>query len=1151
MVLLTLLVVGLLSLSSIALRTSGQGEAQAQARSNARLALMLAIGNLQKLAGPDQRLTANAEILQGSGSALPPNDQWVGVWRSDGYKSDKPNTPIITAKADGSGYSDRRAGTPYDARTQALGWLVSGPDSAPLVALSPALSVTARSGPTPVRVPVVALSGPNQHGAFAYHIADESSKIRLTLEDPYAPQQPKSAATQAPAFNRWVAPQTADATVCFPHSNLLAGQAAKLLSNRQVELSSLAAGKAPALTKELVKSLAEDFTVCGRSVLADPVQGGLKRDLTSYLEDNNAPALGKQPAITDTTVITDALAGRARSGPKFGMLRNWYALRGQGSGSGDQRVMDVQTANTTNSSPRIVDPGAAFVKPLIQPVMTEAVYYLRHVIDGNKVVELIYPRVVLWNPFAVRLQTQGYVALFDFRLSHVLRVNVTPPITPTLNLNFNYNLNQHLGFYLPPTVLDPGEALTFCAPSKNTTVNPDNLCANALSASANPGTLGFFRRDWPGGTLDPAVDPATVSISYDTNASIIWNTDQRTQTVSLHAATGSATAAGLLGQTNPAIRQISLDNFSRGNNGRWLPGYTPPHTYRLTDVMSGNIPPDSLLAFGARFRYLYETNANRNQGSANQEPWYYAPLIHHNIAAANIHRWPIDNIFGMEYTAVGSGVQAGPHLYSYGPIAQARQWSEWLDPEVMPHRDAAGKNRTAVFTDASFATGTSTYPVYDIPSPAIPLTSLGTLQHVPLSPFIWHPSHIIGQSFPSPYVPLAAGTTSRSSQAEHQLWTDKLSHLTPGTNPDITAFDSLGSGSSMDVLLNDVSYEVNQALWDRFFLSAIPRSDPAAAWAGEHWDLTKPLPNARLSIDPSLSQAGSKALLLDHYRAASGLWLEGGFNIHSTRVKAWASLLRSFRDVAIPTLTGTGEAGTTAFPGHLIAQGQASSKALNANLDRYWSAYRSLSDAEIDALAAAIVVQVRKRAPFIGVADFINRRLGNPDKLTPKEAAYGGVLQTAINQTKAINGSAPNWLLPTDSSAATDYKYGAPYWGGPIITPEPQEFRSFLQLPGGQPYQKGMDAAALLTQADILQQLGPVLVARGDTFVVRAYGEARDATGKVTAKAWCEAVVQRSPEPVNPDPAAANLNPPSPTDTNNWGRKFNIESFCWLNDTDI
>ena len=76
MLLLSLLAVGLLSLSSISLRSTSQGEAVAVARANARLALMLAFGELQKQAGIDTRVTARADVL------APENPPVLGVWKS-------------------------------------------------------------------------------------------------------------------------------------------------------------------------------------------------------------------------------------------------------------------------------------------------------------------------------------------------------------------------------------------------------------------------------------------------------------------------------------------------------------------------------------------------------------------------------------------------------------------------------------------------------------------------------------------------------------------------------------------------------------------------------------------------------------------------------------------------------------------------------------------------------------------------------------------------------------------------------------------------------------------------------------------------------------------------------------------------------------
>jgi hypothetical protein len=76
MILLTVIAVGLLTLSSISLRSTGQSGAMATAKSNARLALMLALGELQKQAGPDTRVTARADVLDEK------NPPVLGVWKS-------------------------------------------------------------------------------------------------------------------------------------------------------------------------------------------------------------------------------------------------------------------------------------------------------------------------------------------------------------------------------------------------------------------------------------------------------------------------------------------------------------------------------------------------------------------------------------------------------------------------------------------------------------------------------------------------------------------------------------------------------------------------------------------------------------------------------------------------------------------------------------------------------------------------------------------------------------------------------------------------------------------------------------------------------------------------------------------------------------
>ena len=101
MILLTVVAVGLLSLSSITLRASNQGKAQQTAREHARIALLLAIGELQRYASQDQRLTATADIAGTSDGQFlaagmqPGNDKSING-KSKGLSAVQPGTRYWT-----------------------------------------------------------------------------------------------------------------------------------------------------------------------------------------------------------------------------------------------------------------------------------------------------------------------------------------------------------------------------------------------------------------------------------------------------------------------------------------------------------------------------------------------------------------------------------------------------------------------------------------------------------------------------------------------------------------------------------------------------------------------------------------------------------------------------------------------------------------------------------------------------------------------------------------------------------------------------------------------------------------------------------------------------------------------------------------------
>jgi hypothetical protein len=151
MILLVVIAVGLLSLSSIALRTSQAGRYQSEVRANARLALMLAIGELQNELGPDQRISARASVLDDDNSSETPdgvaNPHWLGVWNSWNDWLNSPN--IKTTYDKGRSKNFRR-------------WLISNPDHAAKGNLAlvrspvPAAAVKMVSASNPGSVPVMA-----------------------------------------------------------------------------------------------------------------------------------------------------------------------------------------------------------------------------------------------------------------------------------------------------------------------------------------------------------------------------------------------------------------------------------------------------------------------------------------------------------------------------------------------------------------------------------------------------------------------------------------------------------------------------------------------------------------------------------------------------------------------------------------------------------------------------------------------------------------------------------------------------------------------------------------------------------------------------------------------------------------------------------
>ena len=177
MILLTIIAVGLLSLSAVSLRSSSQGLAQAEAQANARLALMIAIGELQKTLGPDRAITATSEILAATPVAKP---NTTGVWESwwdfnpnsaPNYTAEKTNRfrRWLVSSADIAAPQSRDfVTTAWTGKTIEL--VGSG---------SLGASAAAASKVTAGLVPVV--KNGKVQGSYGWHVSDESVKARINL----------------------------------------------------------------------------------------------------------------------------------------------------------------------------------------------------------------------------------------------------------------------------------------------------------------------------------------------------------------------------------------------------------------------------------------------------------------------------------------------------------------------------------------------------------------------------------------------------------------------------------------------------------------------------------------------------------------------------------------------------------------------------------------------------------------------------------------------------------------------------------------------------------------------------------------------------------------------------------------------------------
>ncbi|WPX41121.1 hypothetical protein QET93_003260 [Akkermansia sp. N21116] len=372
----------------------------------------------------------------------------------------------------------------------------------------------------------------------------------------------------------------------------------------------------------------------------------------------------------------------------------------------------------------------------------------------------------------------------------------------------------------------------------------------------------------------------------------------------------------------------------------------------------------------------------------------------------------------------------------------------------------------------------------------------------------------------------------------------------------------------------DHALMANDGVWDSWFASSISNRPTQIGGNGGREEFTEVLkdilsdkkdstanvnsmevlPNSRFSLNPGADKVENVINELsdsDGYKkVAKYVNVEGAFNVNSTSMKAWKSVIKGLKDRQLLFNSSTNgvtpmnqDKNTAYFSRFGVASSDQShvddygsvgiTNGLTDGVAQVWSDLRKIDENTLDRFTENLVAEVKKRGPFLNMAEFVNRRLASGD-LGLKGAIQAAIDNTGINsvfdqvQSSVLNPSAP---YPNPEAARGNVFTGAPGY---------------------------------LIQSDILAVLGNILTTRDDTFTIRAYGELTTKSGKnILSRAWCEAVVKRGVDYVDPTDApetpayqpntsTGSLDKTQLSNINRaFGRKFDVISFRWLSPEEV
>jgi hypothetical protein len=1023
---LVLLLVGLATFTRVETSVAGNSSQLQLARQNALAGLNVAIGNLQQHAGPDQRVTAKADILAGTN---PSKQNWTGVWNSTNAAG--PLAWLVSGSAPNN--IGPAPTLPAGVNADDVNVRLVGTNSAGLITNSeivvPLENLTADSLPG-------GLPDGTRIGQYGWWVADEGVKAKINLVDPFTPANDDPflggnyTPSTAESINRLLVAQRlgveninadfADYIVSpdpqNSNSDKLRRDTFKLLVLNSLPLLDI--GGVQIADPAVTAAAFHDITLQSRSVLSDTRNGGLQQDLSWEFNPLNSATATLSGAIPTSVVIPN--------GP------TWEQLRDFAKYSYPPFVLNAPVSPQAHTATNYG----------IAPILIQVRYYYSGRIAGVSPAPYqlglkLRPWIVIANPYDVPIAASSYIVTQTFTGGTITIDSTDVDLGTAWNIKFRLNAPQ----------LAPGKAYIFTL-----AVDDSAWAAGNIYEMDND-----FAKDH--GIIYPLTgSPTTLATFADLRLSASGAVST-TLAIDSGPVIHSVNGGGLGG-----TREIDLENYQLGTNS--ISGVGPwhsagGHSFKLVDL--------------GTFSYSLDIDGETVFNTYRQFNWR-SPYLS-RLGNELFFNDPVSWTTNVDYTDKLFN-ETDPQFSS------GTQEIKWGAASSRP----GGSSSNTLEAD--------TYLPLSLPQ-GYPITSIAQLAHF--------------------NVAAAPTVNSQTGLALNGLYSVGAGWANPFI-PRIAVSRNFTTGVVGQVF--DVSYLLNEALFDTFYFSALP--------AAGVFDISAPrsVVNTRLKPFAELDVTGASYVVSASSPAAT-LLLDGGFNINSTSVPAWRALLASFRDASFQGVTSP---TSPAFRVFNPINGSVAPDVSVANQST-WSGWVDIPDATLDVLATNIVTQVKARGPFRSLGDFVNRRLA------PDPTGLSGALQAAIDATPGMRPVTIDETLNPYGDLRTTTPFDSIDYADNAHKPS----SVFEGLPGW------------VNQIDLLRGLAPVLRPRSDTFKVRAYGAVLNpATGATEGQAWCEAIVQRLPtyvdEITDPLPSAT----PAPGGTNDrFGRKFVITQFRWLGPNDI